>query len=55
MSRRSEERAGEEQWREAADPAAQKPGRRWGGIVIVIIVAVAGIAAYIGWRMFAGR
>lgn len=53
MSRRSEERAGEEQWREAADPATQKPKRRWGGVVILIVIAVACAAAYAGWRMFA--
>jgi hypothetical protein len=53
MSRRSEERAGEEAWREAADPDAHKPRKRWGGIVVLIVVAVACAAAYAGWRMFA--
>ena len=54
MSRRSEERAGEEQWRDAADPTAGKPRRRWGGVVILIVVAFACAAAYAGWRLFAG-
>ena len=55
MSRRSEERAGEERWRDAAEPGAAAPRRRWGGVVILIVVAFACVAAYAGWRLFAGR
>ena len=55
MSRRSEERAGVEEWREAAGLEAHKPRRRWGGVAILIVVVVACAAAYAGWRMFAGR
>jgi hypothetical protein len=54
MTRRSDERAGEEAWRAGADPTAPKPQRRWGGVVIVIVVAVACAAAYAGWRLFGG-
>jgi len=56
MSRRSEERAGEEAWRAAADPDAPKPSSRFKGLMIVAITVIAvGLAAFIAWRVFGSR
>jgi hypothetical protein len=56
MSRRSEERAGEEEWRAAADPDAQgKPPSIWRRIVPLIVVAIVCAAAYAAWRVLGPR
>jgi hypothetical protein len=56
MSRRSEERAGEEEWRAAADPDAQKKAPSpWRKIVLLIVVVIVCAAAYAAWRAFAPR
>ena len=56
MSRRSEERAGVEEWREAADPDAAKPRstlkRTLVRIAVVVLVAV---ALFMAWRVLGAR
>ena len=51
MSRRSEERTGEEDWRAAAESGAQQPRPRSGKLIILIVVIVSCAAAYAVWRL----
>ena len=56
MSQRSEERRGEEEWRAAADPDAQKkPASPWRRLVPIIVIVIVSAAAYAAWRVFAPR
>jgi hypothetical protein len=52
MSRRSDERRGEEEWRAAADPDAQKPASSLGRVLLGALVVIGlAVVLYVGWRM----